>query len=85
MQAKLPHVSLALERPRGAPRLVTMKEAMHYGRWGRDKLLQLISTNKVIAYKDGWRVLVDLDSVDNYRLSLPRVVVPAPRYKRRRR
>jgi hypothetical protein len=78
------HVSVALERPAGAPRLVTLKEAMRYGRWGRDKLLELISAEKVIAYKDGHTVLVDLDSVDEYQRKLPRLTVRS-RYKRRRR
>ena len=86
MQAsKMQNVSAALERPEGARRLVTIKEAMRYGRWGRDKLLQLISTDKVIAYKDGHTVLVDLNSVDAYQRTLPRVVASAPRYTRRRR
>jgi excisionase family DNA binding protein len=77
------HVSVALERPAGAPRLATFKEAMRYGRWGRDKLYELIAAGKIIAYKDGHNVLVDLDSCDAYQRALPRVTA-RPRNRRRR-
>jgi hypothetical protein len=82
--SKMQDVSVALERPEGAPRLVTFKEAMRYGRWGKDKLYELIKTEKVLAFKDGHAVLVDLNSIDAYQRSLPRVI-PRTRYKRRRR
>jgi hypothetical protein len=84
MQAKIQHVSAALERPAGTPRLATFKEALRYGRWGKDKLYELIAAEKVAAYKDGHTTLVDLNTVDEYQRTLPRVHA-RPRKKRRRR
>jgi excisionase family DNA binding protein len=84
MSPKMQPVSVALERPPGTPRLATFKEALRYGRWGKDKLYELIAAEKVTAYKDGHTTLVDLDTVDAYQRALPRVVA-RPRPKRRRR
>ena len=54
-------------------RLVALKEAMRYGRWGRTKLYGLIHAGKVVAVRDHGITLVDLDSIDAYKQSLPRV------------
>jgi hypothetical protein len=67
-------VSAILEKPDGAPRLVPVKEALRYGKFGLTKLYHLISDSKVTAYKDGHTTLVDLNSIDAYQQSLPRLV-----------
>jgi excisionase family DNA binding protein len=73
-----------LEKPPGARRLVPVKEALRYGNFGLTKLYHLISDGEVVAYKDGRRTLVDLDSIDAYqRRPMPRLV--AHRTRRRRR
>lgn len=59
-------------------RLVPVKEACSYGRWSRTTLYKLISQRKIDAYRDGGRTLVDLDSVDTYKRSLPPVRVYSP-------
>jgi hypothetical protein len=63
-----------LEKPDGAPRLVPVKEALRYGKFGLTKLYHLISDGKVDAYKDGHTTLIDLNSIDAYQRSLPRLV-----------
>ena len=84
MTAKLARIDTVLEKPPGAMRLVTIKEACRYGRFGRDKLYQLIAEQKINAYKDGHITLVDLNSIDAYHRTLPRVI-SADRAERRRR
>ena len=78
-------LSAILEKPHGEMRLVTMKEACRYGRFGIDKLYELIAQEKVRAHKDGHRNLVDLNSIDEYHRTLPRVVVKSRATRRRRR
>jgi hypothetical protein len=67
-------LSAILEKPAGAPRLVPVKDALRYGKFGLTKLYHLISDGKVDAYKDGHTTLVDLNSIDAYQRSLPRLV-----------
>ena len=54
-------------------RLATVKDACEYGGWSRKKLYRLINTGKIAAFRDVGRTLVDLDSIDAYWRSLPRV------------
>jgi len=54
-------------------RLVSVKEACTYGRWSKHKLYQLINAGKIVAVRDVARTLVDLDSIDEYKRTLPRV------------
>jgi hypothetical protein len=72
-----------LERP--GDRLVPVKAALRYGKFGLTKLYHLISDGQVVAYKDGHRTLVDLDSIDLYKQRpLPRLVAHRTRRRRRR-
>ncbi|MGH6678093.1 MAG: hypothetical protein ACREDL_03950 [Bradyrhizobium sp.] len=41
------------------------------------RLYELISREKIRAYKMGGKTMIDLDSVDEYRTSLPRVETKA--------
>lgn len=77
------NLSAILEKPPGALRLVPIKEACTYGRFGMDKCRELIAQDKIVAYKDGGRVKVDLNSIDAYHRTLPRVITK-PRTRRRR-
>jgi excisionase family DNA binding protein len=79
------NLSAILEKPAGAMRLVSMKEACRYGRFGIDKCYELIAQEKITAYKDGHRNLVDLNSIDAYHKTLPRVTVASRANRRRRR
>jgi len=54
-------------------RMVPVKEACRYGRWSPVTLYKLIGEGKIDAYKDGGRTLIDLDSVDRYKRSLPKL------------
>jgi hypothetical protein len=76
-------LSAILEKPHGEMRLVPKKEACRYGGFGTDKCDELIAQEKIVAYKDGGRVLVDLNSIDAYHRTLPRVITK-PRTRRRR-
>jgi excisionase family DNA binding protein len=54
-------------------RLVEFKDGCRYGKFGRTKAYELIAHNSIRAYKMGGKTLIDLDSVDEYHASLPRV------------
>lgn len=54
-------------------RLVEFKDGCRYGKFGKTKAYELIANNKISAYKMGGKTLIDLDSVDEYHASLPRV------------
>ena len=84
MTAKIARIDTVLEKPPGEMRLVLIKEACRYGRFGKDKCYQLIAAHKINAYKDGHITLVDLNSIDAYHRTLPRVV-SVDRVERRRR
>lgn len=50
------------------------KLALRYAYWGKDKAYALIHAGKIKAYKDGRSTMVDLNTVDAYKNSLPRVL-----------
>ena len=54
-------------------RLVEFKDGCRYGKFGRTKAYELIGDAKIRAYKMGGKTMIDLDSVDEYHASLPRV------------
>jgi excisionase family DNA binding protein len=54
-------------------RLVSVKEALRYGKWSRTKLYRLINAGAIVAVKDVAQTLIDLDSVDEYKKALPRL------------
>jgi excisionase family DNA binding protein len=54
-------------------RLVALKDGCRYGKFGRTKAYELIAHEKIRAYKMGGKTMIDLDSVDEYHASLPRV------------
>ncbi len=54
-------------------RLVEFKDGCRYGKFGRTKAYELIARDKIRAYKMGGKTMIDLDSVDDYHASLPRV------------
>jgi excisionase family DNA binding protein len=49
-------------------RLVEFKDGCRYG-----KAYELIAHERIKAYKMGGKTMIDLDSVDEYHTSLPRV------------
>jgi hypothetical protein len=54
-------------------RYASRKEAMAYMRVGSTKLNELMQCQAILAKKDGVKVIVDLDSVDQYYEALPSV------------
>jgi excisionase family DNA binding protein len=54
-------------------RLVEFKDGCRYGRFGKTKAYELIAQERIRAYKMGSKTLIDLDSIDEYHASLPRV------------
>jgi excisionase family DNA binding protein len=58
-------------------RLVEFKDGCRYGKFGRTKAYELIARETIRAYKMGGKTMIDLDSVDEYHTSLPRVETKA--------
>ena len=58
-------------------RLVEFKDGCRYGKFGRTKAYELIAHERIKAYKMGGKTMIDLDSVDEYHTSLPRVETKA--------
>ncbi|CCD89990.1 protein of unknown function [Bradyrhizobium sp. ORS 285] len=54
-------------------RLVEFKDGCRYGKFGKTKAYELIAREQIKAYKMGGKTLIDLDSIDEYHASLPRV------------
>ena len=54
-------------------RFVEFKEGCRYGKFGKTKAYELIAQQRIRAYKMGGKTMIDLDSVDEYHASLPRV------------
>ena len=55
------------------PRWASRLEAMAYGRIGSTTMNALMHSKKILAKKLGNRVIVDLNSVDDYIAALPHV------------
>ena len=60
-------------RPVRFPRWASRLEGMAYGKIGSTKFNELMHTKKIRAKKDGSRVKVDLNSIDDYHDALPDV------------
>lgn len=58
-------------------RMVPLKEACRYAHWSRDTAYKLIHEGKIDAYKDGRRTFIDLDTVDRYKRTLPKIAATA--------
>ena len=54
-------------------RLVEFKNGCRYGKFGKTKAYELIAQARIRAYKMGGKTMIDLDSVDEYHASLPRL------------
>ena len=54
-------------------RLIEFKDGCRYGKFGKTKAYELIAHERIKAYKMGGKTMIDLDSVDEYHASLPRV------------
>jgi excisionase family DNA binding protein len=60
-------------------RLVEFKDGCRHGKFGRTKAYELIAEERIRAYKMGGKTLIDLNSIDEYHASLPRVISRAIR------
>ncbi|WP_296332450.1 helix-turn-helix domain-containing protein [Reyranella sp.] len=54
-------------------RLVVFKDGCRYGKFGKTKAYELIAQERIKAYKLGGKTMIDLDSVDQFHASLPKV------------
>jgi excisionase family DNA binding protein len=54
-------------------RLAEFKDGCRYGKFGKTKAYELIAHGTIRAYKMGGKTMIDLDSVDEYHTSLPRL------------
>ena len=55
------------------PRWATRQEAMAYSRTGATRFNELMQQKLIVAKKNGGKVVVDLNSIDDYFASLPDV------------
>jgi hypothetical protein len=56
------------------PRWATRREAMSYGRLGSTKFSELVKDRRIVAKKlDGRKLLIDLNSIDEFYAALPEV------------
>ena len=58
---------------RRPPRWATRLEAMAYGKFGSTTMNDLLQSGHIVAKKAGKKNIVDLNSIDDYILSLPDV------------
>jgi hypothetical protein len=58
-------------------RLVGFKDGCRYGKFGKTKAYELITHERIRAYKMGGKTMIDLDSMDEYHSSLPRAETKA--------
>ena len=56
-----------------------------YGKFGVTKAYELIEAGLIDAYKDGRKTLLDLDSIDRYHRSLPRLIMGGNRGRQSKR
>lgn len=54
-------------------RLVELKDGCRYGKFGKTKAYELIAQHRIRAYKMGGKTMIDLNSVDEFHASLPKV------------
>lgn len=54
-------------------RLAEFKDGCRYDKFGKTNAYELIADERIRAYKMGGKTMIDLDSVDEYHASLPRV------------
>jgi hypothetical protein len=54
-------------------RLVEFKDGCRYGKFGKTKAYELIAYERIGTCKMDGKTTIDLDSVDEYHASLPRV------------
>ena len=76
-----PQLRRVEDKPPGERRLAEFKVACVYGKFGITKAYQLISTGKIEAYKDGNKTLIDLNSIDAYHRSLPRLIMRGGKHR----
>jgi hypothetical protein len=55
------------------PRWATRQEAMAYARMGATRFNELMQERKIVAKKNGGKVVIDLNSIDDLYASLPDV------------
>jgi hypothetical protein len=62
------------------PQMLSFRDALKYGGFGKQKAYDLIRAGKIDARKMGRRTMVDRRSIDRYHKSLPKLIddaVPA--------
>ena len=62
-----------MSKPKRLPRWGTRLEGMAHGKFGSTFMNSLMQSKKIVAKRDGSRVKVDLNSIDDYLEALPDV------------
>lgn len=68
-------IRVLVEKPAGVRRLVDVKDAVRYMRVSKSRMYQLLRAKKITGYKDGKKTFIDLNTIDEYQNSLPRVTL----------
>ena len=53
--------------------LIPLKKALERGGFGRTKAYGLIKKGKIVAYKMEGQTMIDVNSIDAYHMTLPRI------------
>ena len=61
------------EMPAPRRRLTTFKDGLKHLCVGRSKAYELINSGKIIAHKQGHQTMIDVDSIDAFQATLPRI------------
>ena len=64
----------AMDEHRQKRNLIPLKKALAKGGFGKTKAYELIDQEKNIAYRMGGRTMVDANSIDEYHLTLSRIL-----------
>ena len=75
----------AMDEHRQKRNLIPLKKALAKGGFGKTKAYELIDQEKIIAYRMGGRTMVDADSIDEYHLTLSRILPGGDKQTPRRR
>lgn len=56
------------------PQMLSFRDALKYGGFGKQKAYELIRARKIDARKMGTRTMIDRRSIDRYHRSLPKLI-----------
>ena len=63
--------------------LIPLKRALEKGGFGRTKAYRLINEGKITAYRMEGTTMIDVDSIEAYHMTLPRIELGSVKQARR--